>query len=101
MQIKVVERVMQVAKEREERIFLISRRSSNEKSRVDWSRLKYAKAVIKQSRGFPVEMLSVSVGEISTKHNGYLEFWVGSSLELELYVTRNRLICLMTPVQTD
>jgi hypothetical protein len=97
VQIKSVERVMNLSKTTGHKIFVISRRGFRERANIDWSRLSYVRAVLTQSRGFPAEKLILGAGERRSTSTGVLEFWVGSDLLLEISRSRNQRPCLMTP----
>jgi hypothetical protein len=101
MQIYVVERIMRLSKERDERVFIISRQAAKERRSIGWSRLRYTRDIMTKFRRFPADKVTISAGENSAGPEGYLKFWVGSRLELELYVPRNRQICLMSPTQSE
>ena len=97
LNIRAYEVVMKNSLEKNDRVYIISRRSRVEKQGVDWVRLKYAKSVLTNFRKFPAELITLAVGEQSDLEYGKLEFWVGSRLQMVSYIRRNQQICLQIP----
>lgn len=94
LNIRGIENVMREASKLDERVFILSFRANTERKGVDWARLRYARFVITEFRGFPDDQITIAVGELSKGDHGYLEFWVGTKSSLIVYLPKNQQPCL-------
>ncbi len=88
-----IEGVMRRSIDENGRIFIISHRSRLEQKGVDWARLKYTRTAMTKFRQFPSDKVIIAVGEPTEEKHGKLEFWVGSKLQLTVYIKSNQQVC--------
>lgn len=77
-----------------ERVFVISHATKNEKAGVNYSRLIYTKTVLSKFKGLDERKITIATGDKTSAKEGNLEFWLGSKLFLVVSIFNNQQICL-------
>jgi len=91
---KYLELMRNKTAETNDRIFVVSHLTSQEKSKLNQTRLFQANKAF-QMLGINLTKVLFLIGNRTTDKNGYLDFYVGSKFYLRVVGEKNKNICLI------
>ena len=75
-------------------MFIISHQARDEQKDIHVKRLRNLRKLVLVDQQVPPEMLTFAVGDTSEEKTGKVEFWVGGTLRLVSYVSKNKSLCV-------